>query len=76
MLRILILVEGETEETFVNAVLAPHLFTRGFAAVSAKLMGNARLRSRRGGVRGWPEVQAGNPAPPPDGSADLRNDDG
>ncbi len=58
VLRILILVEGETEETFVNAVLAPHLFTRGFAAVSAKLMGNARLRSRRGGVRGWPEVQA------------------
>lgn len=28
MRRLLILVEGETEETFVNEVLAPHLFVR------------------------------------------------
>jgi len=55
--RLFILVEGETEETFVNEVLAPLLFAKGFQAVSAKLMGNARLRSRRGGVRGWPQVR-------------------
>jgi len=55
--RLFVLVEGETEETFVNEVLAPHLFAKGFQAVSAKLMGNARLRSQRGGVRGWPQVR-------------------
>jgi Domain of unknown function (DUF4276) len=58
VLRLLTLVEGETEETFVNEVLAPHLLNRGFARVDAKLMGNARLRSQRGGVRGWPEVKS------------------
>jgi hypothetical protein len=56
--RLFILVEGETEETFVNEVLAPHLFAKGFTAVSAKLMGNARLRRQRGGVRAWPEVKS------------------
>jgi hypothetical protein len=55
--RLFILVEGETEETFVNEVLAPRLYAKGFEAVSAKLMGNARLRSRRGGVRPWPQVK-------------------
>ncbi|MGC8639760.1 MAG: DUF4276 family protein [Isosphaeraceae bacterium] len=55
--RLLILVEGETEEMFVKELLAPHLHGRGFESVSAKLMGNARLRSHRGGVRGWPEVK-------------------
>jgi hypothetical protein len=55
--RLLILVEGETEETFVNEVLAPHLYRKRFESVSAKLMGNARLRAQRGGVRGWPEVR-------------------
>jgi Domain of unknown function (DUF4276) len=57
VVRLLILVEGETEETFVNEVLAPHLYGKQFQSVSAKLMGNARLRSQRGGVRGWPEVR-------------------
>lgn len=57
MARLLILVEGETEEMFVKELLAPHLHGRGFESVSAKLMGNARLRSHRGGVRGWPEVK-------------------
>lgn len=57
MARLFVLVEGETEETFVNEVLAPHLYACGFTAVSARLMGNARLRSRRGGIRGWDEVQ-------------------
>ena len=57
MARLLILVEGETEETFVNELLCPYLRGKGFTSVNAKLMGNARLRSRRGGVRGWPEVR-------------------
>jgi hypothetical protein len=58
VLRLLVLVEGETEETFVIEVLAPHLVPRGFARVDARIMGYARLRSKRGGVRGWPEVRS------------------
>lgn len=53
MARILVHVEGETEETFVKEVLAPHLLPLGHFA-EARLMGNARLRSRRGGIRPWP----------------------
>lgn len=56
MARILIHVEGETEETFVNEILCPHLLPFGHYA-SARLIGNARLRSRRGGIRGWPTVR-------------------
>src|SRR5271165_3311184 len=56
--RLLILVEGETEETFVNDLLAPHLCGKGFECVNARLMGKARLRAQRGGVRGWMEVKA------------------
>ena len=33
------------------------LYGKGFESVSAKLMGNARLRAQRGGVRGWTEVK-------------------
>jgi hypothetical protein len=57
MQRLLVLVEGQTEETFVNDLLRPHLQGCGFASVSARLMGNARLRNRRGGVRKWPASQ-------------------
>lgn len=53
MTRLLIHVEGETEETFVNEILAPHLYSRGYIKVSARLLGNARQRDRRGGIRGW-----------------------
>lgn len=53
MTRLLVLVEGQTEETFVNEVLAPHLYRQGYAAISARLFGNARQRSRRGGIRSW-----------------------
>jgi hypothetical protein len=52
MARILIHVEGETEETFVTEVLAEHLLDCGHYA-SARLIGNARMRFRRGGIRGW-----------------------
>lgn len=57
MTRLLVHVEGETEETFVNEVLAPHLRHYGYLKVAARLLGNARLRDRRGGIRGWSSVR-------------------
>lgn len=45
-------VEGQTEERFVNLVLAPFLWEKGFHDVSARLLGNPRNQSR-GGVCGW-----------------------
>ena len=57
MARLLIHVEGETEETFVNEVLRPHLYMRGYENVGARLVGNARLRDRRGGIRAWNTVR-------------------
>ena len=57
MSRLLVHVEGPTEETFVNEVLSPYLYDRGYSAVSARLIGNVRQRSRRGGIKGWDEVR-------------------
>ena len=57
MYRLFIHVEGETEEVFVNEMLAPHLYNSGYSKVSARLVGNARQRDRRGGIRGWPAVR-------------------
>mgnify|MGYP005838170975 CR=1 FL=1 len=57
MARLLVHVEGETEETFVNEILAPHLRQYGFDQVSARLIGNARQRNRHGGIRGWDAVR-------------------
>ena len=57
MTRLLVLVEGPTEETFVNEVLAQHLYNQGYVQVSAKMMGKQRERKRRGGVRPWSEAQ-------------------
>jgi len=57
MARLLVHVEGQTEETFVNEVLWPHLCGRGFTSVSARLVGNTRQRNRRGGIRGWDSVR-------------------
>jgi hypothetical protein len=53
MARLFVHVEGETEETFVNEVLAPHLFGFGYHKVSARIIGNARMRDRRGGIQSW-----------------------
>ncbi len=50
-------VEGQTEERFVNQLLAPHLYRVGYTSVSARLLGNARQRSRRGGIRSWDLVR-------------------
>lgn len=57
MTRIFVHVEGLTEENFVNEILKPHLHHHGYSRVSARLMGDARQRSRRGGIRGWPEAK-------------------
>lgn len=57
MARLLIHVEGETEETFVNEILAPHLYPCGYTKVSARLVGNSRQRDRRGGIRAWSAVR-------------------
>jgi hypothetical protein len=57
MARVLIQVEGPTEETFVNEVLAPHLYGRGYLQVSARIVGNSRLREHRGGIKAWSAVR-------------------
>ena len=57
MSRLLVHVEGETEEMFVNEVLAPHLYASRWEVVAARIVGNARLRERRGGVKAWSVVR-------------------
>ena len=57
MARLLIHVEGQTEESFVNEVLAPYLYQCGYSKVGARLLGNARQRDRRGGIRSWKTVR-------------------
>lgn len=57
MPRLLVHVEGQTEETFVNQVLGPHLYDYGYLTISARLLGNARQRHRRGGMRPWEQVR-------------------
>jgi len=55
--RLLIHVEGETEETFVNEIIRPHLCRCGYSMVGARIVGNARQRDRRGGIRAWTSVR-------------------
>ena len=57
MTRLLVHVEGQTEETFVNEVLSEHLLAVGYTSVSARLIGNARQRERRGGIKAWTAVR-------------------
>jgi len=57
MARLLIHVEGETEEAFVNEVLRQHLYPFGFSGVSARLVGNSRQRDKRGGIKAWGAVK-------------------
>lgn len=56
MTRLLVSVEGETEELFVYQVLAPHLYAHGYTSVVASLMGTAVSRDNRGGVKAWDDV--------------------
>ena len=57
MARLLVHVEGQTEEAFVNQLLQEHLLARGYDSVSARIVGNARLRNRRGGIVPWSSVR-------------------
>jgi hypothetical protein len=56
MARLLVHVEGQTEEAFVNELLRDYLQAKGYDSVSARIVGNARLRSR-GGIKPWPSVR-------------------
>ncbi|MCY3970066.1 MAG: DUF4276 family protein [Acidobacteria bacterium] len=56
MKRLLVHVEGGSEEAFVNKLLCPHLVAHGVLA-SARLLGHRRERSRRGGIVGWPKAR-------------------
>jgi hypothetical protein len=57
MTRLLVHVEGQTEETFVNEILLDYLVSRGYISVSARIVGKARMHDRRGGIRPWPGVK-------------------
>lgn len=57
MTRLLIHVEGDTEEGFVDEILAAHLYRFGYTDVRARLMGQHRERERRGGIKPWPETR-------------------
>jgi len=57
MARLLVHVEGQTEEDFVNFVLRDYLLHCGYQSVSARIIGNARLRRCRGGIRAWLTVR-------------------
>jgi hypothetical protein len=57
MARLLVHVEGQTEEDFVNEILRDHLVSKGYDSVGARIVGNARLRQRRGGIRPWSSVR-------------------
>ena len=58
MMRLIIVVEGETEETFVDDVLTPHLQDYGVyarATIAGKVTAQRRGRTQRGGghFRNW-----------------------
>lgn len=54
MTRLFVLVEGQTEERFVEDLLAPHLYSKGFTQVAARIVGKPSARNRRGGIVSWP----------------------
>ncbi len=56
MSRLIVQVEGVTEDEFVNELLAPRLHACGWERVVATRMGRARTRDRRHGVKGWDVV--------------------
>lgn len=57
MTRLFVLVEGQTEETFVKRILASHLYGIGFTDVSPRFMGDAR-QSNATGIVAWPNARA------------------
>ena len=58
-MRLLVHVEGQTEETFVNLVLGTHLARVGYSVVGARLIGRAGARRHRGGAVPWRTVRDG-----------------
>ena len=59
MKRVLVLVEGQTEETFVRDVLAPHLLDRNVALIP-KILVTKRVKSGghfKGGVTSYDKVK-------------------
>lgn len=50
-LRLHVHVEGQTEESFVNQVLAPYLYQQGYVSVWASFIGSPRRRG--GGITSW-----------------------
>lgn len=56
MRRLLIHVEGHSEEKFVNFHLQPYLARSG-VSTSARLMGKSRMRLNRGGIKSWTVVR-------------------
>ena len=57
--RLLVHVEGDTEELFVNELLASHLYEHGYDEVSARKIGNARQRQKRSGIPAWESARTG-----------------
>lgn len=56
MARLLVHVEGQTEENFVNEVLRIHPISKGYHSVAARFVGTSR---HRGGIRKWPLARKG-----------------
>jgi len=58
--RCRLLVEGQTEETFANRTLVPHLYDLGFQVVSVTVVATKRIAGggkHRGGVVSWQQLR-------------------
>ena len=55
--RLLVHVEGHTEEAFVRKVLSLELYKFGYVSVQARRMGKSHRRSGRGGIISWPQAR-------------------
>ncbi len=56
-MRLLVHVEGATEKAFVDGVLGAHLAAYGYSSTSARLIGDQRSTSHRGGGVSWSSVR-------------------
>jgi glycosyltransferase involved in cell wall biosynthesis len=57
MPRLMIHVEGQTEEQFIKNLVMPYLYGIGYESVSVRILGNARLKLNRGGIQSWERVK-------------------
>jgi hypothetical protein len=57
MPRLMIHVEGQTEEQFIKNLVMPYLYGLGYESVSVRILGNARLKLNRGGIQSWERVK-------------------